>query len=431
LGVDHARLQAEVEQRLARGIHNVSGGVVYTRMLKRVLEMALRESSMAGSDTVSTLDVLLALAQDRPSVASQALLAVGLDAETIRLRSGRQRDRADPAQRTAEESPDEGRVVSLVEARERREHAQLSLSAAPAQAQAQAAKYGDAEEPVHPVPRATVLRVWRYRLPRLLKALLLVQLLVFLALTAAGWGSLPARDAIAPRMERIGAPPGLIGTYASLSHVSFPVEHRDARPLATAAFAGTPADWGGSEPTVPTIDEIGGHPVSALKKLAAEISNTVLFVVPASALGQTPLYVAIGGNRYRLELVRDDSSLGFAVMSTAIHNHMLGVFASSLIWSAPPPPGITRAPLMLVRRNPSDQTYTLAGGTVDGNEQTGTLAAPVRGPEVGTPVIWISNSSSTVAGFVERAGRGPTAFVAVAAVVTLLRAVAPSVSGGS
>jgi hypothetical protein len=276
-------------------------------------------------------------------------------------------------------------------------------------------------------PRVRLRRL----LPRLVIAVLLFQLLVFSLLTLTGWGALSGGDVNPPRMERIGPPPGLIGTYASLSHITYPLEYGPQGQLATAVFVGTPANWGGPEPAPPSLDVFGQSLGTTIHQFSSGSHNTILFVVPSATLQNGPLYVVIKGDRYRLTVVRDESSMGFAVAWAAVDNHLLSIFDSSLLWLTLPVPDSIRVPLMLIRRDPGSQTYLLTHGTLDVGSRGGAVASPVDGVTLGTPVVAITPTSNALAGFLERPGLGPSRFVATSVVSNVLNEVGPSVSGGS
>jgi hypothetical protein len=259
----------------------------------------------------------------------------------------------------------------------------------------------------------------------------LLQLLVFSLLTLSGWGALPGRDVDPPRMERIGPPPGLIETYASLSHITYPLEYGSQRQIATAVFVGTPAGWGGSEPTPPSLNVFGQSLGTTVHQFSSGSHNTILFVVPSATLQHGGLYVVIKGERYRLTVVTNEGSIGFAVVWAAVDNHLLSAFDSSLLWLTLPVPSSTRVQLMLIRRAPGTQAYVLTHGTLDAGSRGGEIASPVGGVTLGTPVVAITATSSALAGFLEQAGAGPSRFVATSVVANVLSAVGPSVSGGS
>ncbi len=405
MAITPERLREEILHHRPARPHPAHGELPVTPRFKRLLQAALRESVRSRERTVTTTHLLLALAEDGTSVAGQALAALGADPQSLRDQAAAVEDEATlRSQLRAIQSSTTDPGTSSPSPPARRSEPGLS-----------------------PRPRHHVRRL----LPRLVNAALLLQLVVFSLLTLAGWGSLPKRDIDPPRMERIGAPPGLIDTYASLSHITFPLEDAASREIATAAFVGTPADWGGSEPTPPSLNVFGQSPGTTLHQLAAGSANTIMFIVPSSAVQHGSLYVAIKGDRYRLSLVTDESALGFAVVTAAVNNHLLSAFASSLLWLTLPAPTSTPAQLMLIRRAPNAEAYALTHGTLGVTSQTGVIAMPVRGITIGTPVVAITSSTSALAGFLETVGRGPSSFVSTSVVANMLKSVGPSVSGGS
>lgn len=399
------RLREEMRPHAPARSNRARGDLPVTPRFKQMLQAALRESVRCRARAVTTTHLLVALAEDGTSLAGQALAAFGADPQS--LRDG----------------------VAAVE-EEATLRAQLGAIQSPPKAPG-------APTPSLPVPRAERERSPRPRgqarrlLPALVKATLLLQLLLFSVLTLTGWGALPSGDVDPPRMERIGPPPGLIETYASLSHITYPLEYGSRPQIATAVFVGTPANWGGPEPTPPSLNVFGQSLGTTIHQFSAGSHNTILFVVPSVTLKGGALYVVIKGDRYRLTLVTNESSMGFAVVSAAVNNHLLPAFDSSLLWLTLSAPDSTPVPLMLTRREPGAQTYVLTHGTLDAANQGGVIASPVGGVTVGAPVVAITPTSSALAGFLEQSGPGPSRFVATSAIANVLSAVGPSVSGGS
>lgn len=405
MAITPERLREDILHRRPARPHPTRDELPVTPGFKRLLQTALRESARSGKKTVTTMNLLVALAEGGTSVAGQALAALGANPQSLRDQAAAVEEEATlRAQlRTIQSStkdPDASSPSPLAQ------RVELDLS---------------------PRPPRRVRRL----LPRLVTAVLLLQMVVFSLLTLAGWGSLSNRDIDPPRMERIGAPPGLIDTYASLSHITFPLEYAASREIATAVFVGTPADWGGPEPTPPSLNVFGQSPGATLHELAAGSTNAIMFIVPSSIVQHEPLYAVIEGNRYRLSLVTDESSLGLAVVTAVVNNHLLTAFASSLLWLTLPTPTATPVPLMLIRRDPGTQAYELTHGTLGATSQTGVITTPVAGVTIGTPVVAMTSSTSALAGFLETAGPGPSSFVSTSVVAKVLNTVGPSISGGS
>jgi ATP-dependent Clp protease ATP-binding subunit ClpC len=405
MAITPERLREEILHHWPARPHPTRGELPVTPRFKRLLQAALRESVRSRERTVTTTHLLVALAEDGTSVAGRALAALGADPQSLRDQVAAVEDEATlRAQLRVIQSPTKDPGASSPSPPARRGELELS-----------------------PRPRHRARRL----LPRLVNTALLLQMLVFSLLALAGWGSLPNRDIDPPRMERIGAPPGLIDTYADLSHITFPLEYAASREIATAAFVGTPADWGGPEPTPPSLNVFGQSPSTTLHQLAAGSANTIMFIVPSSTVQHGPLYVVIKGDRYRLSLVTDESYLGFAVVTAAVNNHLLSAFASSLLWLTLPAPTSTLVPLILIRRDPGAQEYALTHGTLGVTSQTGVIATPVGGVTLGTPVVAITSSTSALAGFLETAGPSPSSFVSTSVVAKVLNTVGPSISGGN
>ena len=431
LAIAPERVQEEVVRVVAAGSHRVPGQLPLTPGLKHALELALRESLKSRERSVTTVHMLLALGGDPTSVASRVLVTLGIDSQTLRQQlEAVQIEAESSGQPYPTESPDENPSEAVRSASGRSQGSDIAAEPDGDTAPAHTPEvHSQDKQAVSPTSSGNQLR---RRLGRLVMLVLLIQFLAFSVLTLlTGWGSLSRRDVTPPRMERIGAPPGLIDTYASLSHITLPLEHGASREIATAAFVGTPADWGGPEPAPPSLNIFGQSPSTTIHQFAAGSANTILFIVPSSTVQPGPLYVVIKGNRYRLSLVIDDSSLGFAVVTAAVNNHLLPAFASSLLWLTLPAPTSAPVALMLIRREPGAQAYALTHGTLGVSSQTGVIATPVGGVTLGTPVVAITSSTSALAGFLETAGPGPSRFVSTSVIANVLNAVGPSVSGGS
>lgn len=430
LAIAPERVQEEVVRVVAAGSHRVPGQLSLTPGFKRALELALRESLKSRERSVTTVHMLLALGGDPTSVASRVLVTLGIDSQTLRQQlEAVQIEAESSGQPYPTESPNENPSEAVRSASGRSRGSDIAAEPDGDTAPAHTPEvHSQDKQAVSPTSSGNQPR---RRLGRLVMLVLLIQFLAFSVLTLTGWGSLSRRDVTPPRMERIGAPPGLIDTYASLSHITFPLEYAATREIATAAFVGTPADWGGPEPTPPSLNILGQSPGTTLHQLAAGSANTIVFIVPASTVQHGPLYVVIKGDRYRLSLISDESSLGFAIVTAAVNNRLLSAFDSSLLWLTLPAPSSTPVPLVLIRRGIGAQAYALTHGTLGVTSQTGVVASPVGGVTLGTPVVAITSSTSALAGFLVTAGRGPTSFVSTSVVAKALNAVGPSISGGS
>ncbi len=158
---------------------------------------------------------------------------------------------------------------------------------------------------------------------QIVAVILVGQFVAFFVLTLAGWGSAPLGGVAPPRMEELGAPPALISLYAGLPGITFRAESSAARVVGTAVFAGTAASWGGPEPPPPSFNPIHEFPSKILEMKLGEFSNTLLFVIPSDALTRKPLYVAIHGGRFKLDVIEADPARGFALAATTVENHLL------------------------------------------------------------------------------------------------------------
>lgn len=268
----------------------------------------------------------------------------------------------------------------------------------------------------------------RPKVNRLAALILAAQFVAFLTLTLAGWGS--SRDATPPRMEQLGAPPGLIPTYASLTHIAFALQDSATRARGIAVFAGTAASWGGSEPQRPSLNSFGDVAEKALQGTLGETINTLLFVIPCRALVHGPLYVAIQGDRYPLHVVEEDQSRGFAVSAATVENHLLSYVGSSLLWLTSPAPRSVSVPLMVIARSPDANSFSLATGFIAHGTQRGRVMVGLHGAEIGAPVIAVSPSGAVLAGFAEEGGGKSIRFTPATVVAQRLRAAASSMPSG-
>ena len=270
----------------------------------------------------------------------------------------------------------------------------------------------------------------RPRMSQVLALVLIGQFVAFSVLTLAGWGSAPIRDATPPRMEELGAPPGLIPLYAGLPHITFRVESSATRALGTAVFAGTAAGWGGPEPPLPSLNPFHEFPSKILEMKLGEVLNTLLFVVPSDALARKPLYVAIHGGRYKLNVIKADRARGFALAATTVENHLLAYVGSSLSWLTLPAPRPMRVPLMVIAGASDPRSFSLAGGMIGRGTEPGRVMVAVHGPEVGAPVVATNPSEEWLAGFAEEGGGKSTRFIPAPVVARALSAAVPSMPGG-
>src|SRR5262249_33718333 len=89
LGITPQELQKEILAGMgvrqgATELHRNSEELPVTPRFKQLLTSALRESLRSVEKTVTTMHILLAIAEDRPSVASRALARLGADPESVR-----------------------------------------------------------------------------------------------------------------------------------------------------------------------------------------------------------------------------------------------------------------------------------------------------------------------------------------------------------
>jgi hypothetical protein len=270
----------------------------------------------------------------------------------------------------------------------------------------------------------------RAKVGRLAAFILAVQFVVFLVLTLTGWGSSSSRNATPPRMEQLGAPPGLIPTYVGLTHITFDLQDSAARTRGIAVFAGTNSSWGGTEPRLPSVTDFGEVAEKTLQGTLGETTNTLLFVIPSRPLTHGPLYVAIRGDRYRLHVVEEDQTRGFAVSTATVENHLLSYVGSSLLWMTSPAPRSISVPLMVIARGPNADSFSLAGGFIARGTRRGRVMVGLHGAEIGAPVIAVSPSQAALAGFAEEGGAKSTRFIPTTVVARRLRAAASSMPSG-
>lgn len=86
LDVTVEAVRARVVRIIGPGDEAGAGQIPFTPRGKRVLERSLREALSLGHNHIGTEHVLLALAEDRESVATRVLLELGVDTEEIRAR---------------------------------------------------------------------------------------------------------------------------------------------------------------------------------------------------------------------------------------------------------------------------------------------------------------------------------------------------------
>lgn len=270
----------------------------------------------------------------------------------------------------------------------------------------------------------------RQKVSRLAAFILAVQFVTFLVLTLAGWGSDSSRDVTPPRMEQLGAPPGLIPTYVSLTHITFALQDSATRTRGIAVFAGTDASWGGAEPQLQSVNSFGEVAKKALQGTLGETINTLLFVIPSRALMHGPLYVAIRGDRYPLQIVEEDRSRGFALATATVENNLLSYVGSSLLWLTSPAPRSISVPLMVIARSPEANSFSLATGFIARGTRRGRVMITLHGAEIGAPIIAISPSETVLAGFAEEGDGRSTRFIPTALVAQRLRTAASSMPSG-
>lgn len=270
----------------------------------------------------------------------------------------------------------------------------------------------------------------RPKASRLAALILAAQLLVFLALTVAGWGSDSSGDPYPPRMEQLGAPPALIPTYAGLTHITFALQDSATRARGIAVFAGTAATWGGAEPRPPSLNSFGEVAAKALQGTLGETINTLLFVIPSRALVHGPLYVAIRGDRYPLHVVEEDRSRGFSVAAAVVENHLLSHLGSSLLWLTSPASRSISVPLMVIARSPDASSFSLASGFIARGGRRGRVMTSLHGAEIGAPIIAVRAPEPALVGFAEEGGDGSIRFIPTAVVARGLRTAAFSLPSG-
>jgi hypothetical protein len=394
------------------------GDLPFSPRAKSVLESALRRAALSGTRLVSPVDVLIALAESYvvagagPGTSSLAIdwSDVVADASTIDAREYAAFEQVAPP-RTTEPEPD----------------AQEANQPKPA-------SVGENSTPSTGDRTAVATRHSMASLRVVVALVIVAQFAVFVVLSRDGWDSTrpAAAEAAAPGMEKVGAPPGLIGDYVAMTRMAFPIQGSRGRVLGTAAFAGAPDNWGGAAAQAPSVSPFSQSPAATLRNLTTSGAETLLFVVPLTALAEHPEFVVAQGIRHQLTVISQDAARGFAIAKTTVTNHQLSAFGSSVLWLTQPVPHPLPLGLMLIRRDPSTASFALTSGQLGQGGDPGTIRAVVGQAGVGTPVIGITvQLMNALVGFVEKAGPRGASLVPTSTVASLLRLVAPTVAPGT
>ena len=84
VGVSLARVRAEVEQIIGRGVEHPGAHIPFTPRAKKVLELSLREALQLGHNYIGTEHILLGLIREGDGVAAQVLTKLGADLGRVR-----------------------------------------------------------------------------------------------------------------------------------------------------------------------------------------------------------------------------------------------------------------------------------------------------------------------------------------------------------
>ena len=84
LHVDEVEVRAQVRQIIGEGDEVPTGQIPFTPRAKKVLELSLREALSMSHSYIGTEHILLGLVSENQGVATQVLLDLGADAETVR-----------------------------------------------------------------------------------------------------------------------------------------------------------------------------------------------------------------------------------------------------------------------------------------------------------------------------------------------------------
>jgi ATP-dependent Clp protease ATP-binding subunit ClpC len=79
-------VRAEVARIVGQGYEVTAGQIPFTPRAKKVLELSTREARTLGHRYIGTEHILLGIVRENEGVASQILLDLGADAETVRNR---------------------------------------------------------------------------------------------------------------------------------------------------------------------------------------------------------------------------------------------------------------------------------------------------------------------------------------------------------
>jgi hypothetical protein len=249
---------------------------------------------------------------------------------------------------------------------------------------------------------------------------LLAQSLVFAGLSLAGWGAGAITRASVPSMLRLGPPPAMEAIFADAGRLDWPLETANGEIVSTAGYAGTATDWFGVRQAGPTINLLS--PLKTLHALANMGDATLLFVVPARAMSDGPLYVGIGGQRYTLQRLETDPAGEFDVMGTVVSNQVLGAVADPIGWALNPwKSGAPHVPVLLRidPRRTSSAAYLLTSGSIQAGSTGGKVDAALSDQALGAAVVGYNSSGPELLGFVE-AQVSPTRYVAVSQIVPVL-----------
>jgi ATP-dependent Clp protease ATP-binding subunit ClpC len=77
-------VRSRVVELVGQGVEVASGQIPFTPRAKEVLELAFKESKRLVHPYIGTEHILLGLVRENDGVATQVLIAVGVDADTIR-----------------------------------------------------------------------------------------------------------------------------------------------------------------------------------------------------------------------------------------------------------------------------------------------------------------------------------------------------------
>lgn len=204
-------------------------------------------------------------------------------------------------------------------------------------------------------------------------------------------------------MERVGAPPGVIDTYASLLREAFPLVDSRGRVVATASAAGVPRSWAVVVPQT-RLHPFSENPLSTLNKLSDSDTVTLLFLVPQRVLAAGSLSVRIAGDDHRLSEIDEDAAHDIALMYVTVGGDVANhVGSTALLWLTLPATQSHHWPLVLLRRDPRTVSSTgFAFATAASTAGLGDGDVSVRLPALaaGSPVVAVRDATAAVIGFV-------------------------------